>query len=183
MAQEINIPPAGDVTLEPSNGDFYFNLSESCTVCFGPSNPADAFPDLSNQTFSHWGAQSPLFPIPPSAAPEPYIDYNVSTGGSPCTVSAIGGAVKTIHVGSNLSKQTAGKGSAKSTKKSRASAKKSAAKKPKKAASRKAAKSARKTSAKKPAKKAAPKKKSAKKAAKKGGKKAASKRSGKKSRR
>lgn len=168
MAQQITIPPAADVTLSPSNGQFYFTLTSPCQVCFGPSNPPSAFPNLSNQTFSNWGSQSPLFNIPPSAVPEPYITYNTSALNTPCLLADPAQAVKTIHVGQNITKP-------RPAKKNKKAAKKSAAKK-----------GGVKTAAKKkPAKKVAkkPVKKSAKKAGKPPARKAAKKKSAKKSRR
>jgi hypothetical protein len=173
MAQQIKIPPAVDVTLLPSNVQFYFTLTSPCQVCFGPSNPPSAFPQLSNQTFPNWGAQSPLFNIPPSAVPEPYITYSTSGLNTPCLLTDPTQAVKTIHVGQNFTKPRPGKKGKKPAKK-KAAVKKAAAKPAKK-----------KKPARKAAKKAAKKlvKKSAKKAGKSPARKAAKKKSAKKSRR
>jgi len=168
MAQQISIPGTGDPVLLPSNQNFYFRLATPCTVCFGPSNPANAFPDLSNQTFSNWGTQSPNYPIPANATA--YIEFNTSALGTPCSLAGIAAAPRIIHVGSGIRGNVVGASGNvnKPAKKKKTKGKSAGAKAAAKSGPKKSTKKAGKKSAKKAGKKAAKKatKKSAKKAAK-----------------
>ena len=188
MAQQISIPGTGDPVLLPSNQNFYFRLATPCTVCFGPSNPPGAFPDLSNQTFSNWGAQSPDYPIPANATA--YIQFNTSALGTPCSLAGIAAAPRIIHVGSGIQGNVGGpsgpdvmpgKKKKKDKDKKKAKGKHGDKKHPGKHKAKKSAKKAGKKGSKKSPKKAA--KKAAKKATKKSAKKAAKSRSAGKGRR
>ncbi len=168
MAQNITIPPASNQTLLPSNSEFQFTVTQSCTVCFSAASTPGTFPGIAGKTFQCAAGQL-LGPYPIPSVTGANVQFNTSAPNSICNPQGLGDTGHVIVVGSGIKKR-----SKKKPKKAPAK-KKSAAKK---ASSRTAAR-------RKPAKKAAKKatKKATKKTSKKSAKKSAKKKAAKKSRR
>jgi hypothetical protein len=165
MAQNITIPPASNQTLIPSNLEFQFTASQSCTLCFGTPSRAGTFSQIAGKTMQCSAGQvyGP-YPIPANTGDQ--IPYNTSAPSSICNPLGLGDTGRVIVVGSGAKKR-----SKKKAKKAPAKKKSAAKKAPSKTAPRrKPAKKAGKTTKKSPsktAKKAAKKKSTKKKSAKK----------------
>jgi hypothetical protein len=168
MAQNITIPPASSQTLIPSNLEFQFTASQSCTLCFGTPSTAGTFSQIAGKTIQCSAGQvyGP-YPIPSNTGDQ--IPYNTSAPSSICNPLGLGDTGHVIVVGSGAKKRSKKKAK-KATAKKKSAAKKAASKtapRRKPAPGKKAAKKATKTSASKTAKKAAKKKSTKKKSAKK----------------
>jgi|SRR5215471_9908146 len=153
MAQNINVPPASDQTLLPSNSEFQITATQACTVCFSAASTPGTFPGIAGKTFQCYAGQI-LGPYPIPSITGANVHFNTSAPNSICNPQGLGDAGHVIVVGSGVKKRSKKKAKKSPAKKKSASKKASS----KTAARRKPAKKAAKKTTKKVAKKKSAKK-------------------------